>query len=153
MEVNGRYWGSLYLPIRAGLNFPLYEWQLAHGISPRVPTSYPAGLRVRWTGGALGLLARSLDDGAGMEAESEWPIPVPGRPQSLRGILSYFQPNVRSALASLRDPLPSLYDALPSIAAIGRACVKRFVRSWLPRPAARVSSRQHARQGPLNKER
>ena len=53
MEVNGRYWGSLPLAIGAGIDFPLYEWQIAHGQQPVIPASYPAGLRFRWLGGDI----------------------------------------------------------------------------------------------------
>jgi predicted ATP-grasp superfamily ATP-dependent carboligase len=64
MEVNGRYWGTLALPLHAGVDFPWYEWQLAHGERPEVPTDYPAGVRWRWTAGYLrrwhGLLLTSL---------------------------------------------------------------------------------------------
>src|SRR5271155_3638049 len=31
MEVNGRYWGTIALAISAGIDFPLYDWQLVHG--------------------------------------------------------------------------------------------------------------------------
>ncbi len=64
MEVNGRYWGTLALPLRAGVDFPWYQWQLAHGQRPDVPADYPAGVRWRWTAGYLrrwhGLLLSSL---------------------------------------------------------------------------------------------
>ena len=31
MEINGRYWGTTSLPLQAGVEFPVYEWRLAHG--------------------------------------------------------------------------------------------------------------------------
>jgi protein-tyrosine-phosphatase len=52
MEVNGRYWGSLPLSAIAGLEFPWYEWQLAHGETPLPPTSYPL-VTMRWLAGEI----------------------------------------------------------------------------------------------------
>jgi predicted ATP-grasp superfamily ATP-dependent carboligase len=52
MEVNGRYWGTLSLPVMAGIDFPLYQWQVLHGENPLVPC-YPSGLRWRWSVGYL----------------------------------------------------------------------------------------------------
>jgi protein-tyrosine-phosphatase/predicted ATP-grasp superfamily ATP-dependent carboligase len=52
MEVNGRYWGSLPLSLNSGLEFPYYEWQLAHGELPK-PSSYRVGLRTLWRTGDL----------------------------------------------------------------------------------------------------
>ena len=57
MEVNGRYWGSLALAVRAGMDFPLYEWQLAHGLNPDVPGRYDEGLKMLWRAGDAGRLA------------------------------------------------------------------------------------------------
>src|SRR5262249_44329675 len=56
MEVNGRYWGTISLPILAGLDFPLYHWQLVHGERPAIPERYAVGTRWRWTAGYLGRL-------------------------------------------------------------------------------------------------
>ena len=54
MEVNGRYWGSLPLPVNAGVEFPYYEWQLAHGCQEPGPIgSYGAGFRTLWRTGDL----------------------------------------------------------------------------------------------------
>ena len=51
MEVNGRYWGTIGLAIRAGMNFPLYHWQLLHGEEPSVPHQYAVGTLWRWPAG------------------------------------------------------------------------------------------------------
>ena len=56
LEVNGRYWGSLGLPVAAGLDFPLYHWQLVHGENPIVPGNYRVGTRWRWTAGYIARL-------------------------------------------------------------------------------------------------
>lgn len=48
IEINPRYWGSLALPIRSGVNFPLQHYRLAMGEHPPPAVDYPAGLRCRW---------------------------------------------------------------------------------------------------------
>ena len=53
MEVNGRYWGSLPLSVNAGVEFPYYEWQLAHGIEPAPIAPYAHGFRTLWRVGDL----------------------------------------------------------------------------------------------------
>jgi len=55
MEVNGRYWGTISLPIIAGIDFPLYHWQLLHGEVPEVASAYAVGAKWRWT---VGYIAR-----------------------------------------------------------------------------------------------
>lgn len=49
MEVNGRYWGTIGLPISAGVDFPWYHWQVVHDEAPEVPTSYRMGAKWRST--------------------------------------------------------------------------------------------------------
>src|SRR5579864_6901237 len=53
MEVNGRFWGSVSLPIMAGVDFPLYYWQVIHGERPAVPAQYKVGMLWRWAPGCL----------------------------------------------------------------------------------------------------
>jgi protein-tyrosine-phosphatase/predicted ATP-grasp superfamily ATP-dependent carboligase len=53
MEVNGRYWGSLPLSVGAGVEFPYYEWQLAHGQVPTPLAGYRSGFRSLWRVGDL----------------------------------------------------------------------------------------------------
>jgi protein-tyrosine-phosphatase/predicted ATP-grasp superfamily ATP-dependent carboligase len=53
MEVNGRYWGTISFAVQCGIDFPLYEWQLAHGEVPKVPEDYSIGVKWRWTAGYL----------------------------------------------------------------------------------------------------
>jgi predicted ATP-grasp superfamily ATP-dependent carboligase len=48
MEVNGRFWGSLALAVRAGVNFPLLLVRLARGETLGPPPEYRTGIRARW---------------------------------------------------------------------------------------------------------
>ena len=67
MEVNGRYWGTVGLPVSAGTDFPLYQWQILHGERPAVKP--PADMiRWRWTAGYVrrlrGLLGAAVKGGS-----------------------------------------------------------------------------------------
>lgn len=48
MEINPRFWGSLELAIRAGVNFPLLYTRAAKGESLPDPPTYSEGVRCRW---------------------------------------------------------------------------------------------------------
>jgi predicted ATP-grasp superfamily ATP-dependent carboligase len=53
LEVNPRWWGSLALAIRAGVDFPLLYHRLALGEDLPPPPDYPTGITVRWLLGDL----------------------------------------------------------------------------------------------------
>jgi len=55
MEVNGRYWGTIGLPISAGLDFPLLHWKVVHGESVNASGVGAVGIKWRWT---MGYVAR-----------------------------------------------------------------------------------------------
>jgi protein-tyrosine-phosphatase/predicted ATP-grasp superfamily ATP-dependent carboligase len=120
MEVNGRYWGSLALSIRAGVDFPLYEWQLAHGLRPAVPASYPVGLRFHWLRGHV-LRTRSIfteraDDG----------FPRPSRVSELSGLVRDSCEWKCPAIWSWSDPVPALVELRASIRELSSALKRRI---------------------------
>lgn len=47
MEVNGRFWGSLPLSIRSGINFPLFYLELVQGKKTNFKQTYKVGLYAR----------------------------------------------------------------------------------------------------------
>jgi len=102
MEVNGRYWGSIGLPILAGIDFPYYHWQIAHGERPEVPKTYAVGTRWRWSVGCLDRIYR-LFGGAWYEAASG-----PVRLHELLHFAEDFSPVIQDATFTLSDPLPSM---------------------------------------------
>lgn len=101
VDVTARFWGTLPLDIEAGVDFPLYAWQLAKGIAPSPPASYPHGLRVRWTAGSL--------ERAGY-AFAESPADRIRFGAAFRQLLADFAPGTKSALWSWRDPLPAIQE-------------------------------------------
>lgn len=102
MEVNGRYWGTIALPIMAGIDFPFYHWQLVHGEHPVVPERYVVGTRWRWTAGHLarlnGLLVAAKHSGAAREEAYN----VLSNPSALVD-------------AHAHDPLIAASDAMPAV--------------------------------------
>jgi predicted ATP-grasp superfamily ATP-dependent carboligase len=108
MEVNGRIWGSISLPVLAGMDFPLYQWQLLQGEAPTIPAQYAVGMQWRWTAGYLtrfnGLLVAKLQ---GRISPSLW--------AEFREWFVDFTSGTRDSLWTLRDPLPAIYELLRTI--------------------------------------
>jgi protein-tyrosine-phosphatase/predicted ATP-grasp superfamily ATP-dependent carboligase len=124
MEVNGRYWGSLPLSLLAGLEFPYYEWQLAHGQKPEVPERYEIGLRARWTRGSF-LRAQEL-------------LRDPGKTWSWKTLVETttdLLPPTRDMLWSSEDPTPAFIEVGRTIAGllleIGKAVLKILIPNRL----------------------
>lgn len=101
MEINGRYWGTLSLPVSAGIDFPWYQWQLVHGEQPQIPSTYAAGTKWRWTVGyqirLYSLLAAARDSVVARKElfNSVWHIPQD------------FAPWISDSTMTLMDPVPS----------------------------------------------
>lgn len=109
MEVNGRYWGTVALAIHAGVDFPVYEWQLAHGINPDVPQAYDVGLRWRWSAGSLRRwhgIVKSSGRAAPAEKSSFNDASANDR-SAASGTHA-----VRDSLWSVSDPLPAISEML-----------------------------------------
>ncbi|HEV7702890.1 MAG TPA: ATP-grasp domain-containing protein [Gemmatimonadaceae bacterium] len=124
MEVNGRFWGSLPLNTIAGIDFPLYAWQLSQGITPAPPPSYPIGLRVRWTAGAL--------ERAG-HVFAELPDDRISLGSALRQLMADFAPGVKSATWSWSDPLPAIQEVATVLKRWIKDAVKAVLRAIIPR--------------------
>jgi protein-tyrosine-phosphatase/predicted ATP-grasp superfamily ATP-dependent carboligase len=124
MEVNGRFWGSLPLNTAAGVDFPLYAWQLSQGIAPAPPASYPLGLRVRWTAGSL--------ERAG-HVFAELPEDRISAGKALRQLVADFAPGTRSAMWSWRDPLPAIQEVAHVLNRWAKDAVKFVLRAIIPR--------------------
>jgi protein-tyrosine-phosphatase/predicted ATP-grasp superfamily ATP-dependent carboligase len=121
MEVNGRYWGSLPLAIGAGIDFPFYEWQLAHGQQPVIATSYPAGLRFRWLGGDIRRLGSLFNPTKGDG------FPMPSKVGESLRFVKDFGGTACPAIWSWTDPMPALEDWRGAL----RAAVSAFVRGTI----------------------
>jgi protein-tyrosine-phosphatase/predicted ATP-grasp superfamily ATP-dependent carboligase len=124
MEVNGRLWGSLPLNTAAGVDFPLYAWQLSQGIVPTPPASYPVGVRVRWTAGALERAGHAF---AGLPEDR-----ISFR-NALGQLIADFAPGTRSAMWSWRDPRPAVQEVMHVLSRWLKDAVKWVLRAIIPR--------------------
>ena len=100
MEVNGRFWGSLPLAVAAGMDFPLYAWQLSQGIDAHrraIPNWACAFAGRRARSSASPTLSRSETSGC------------PSRSATSQ-LLADFRPGTRSAMWSWRDPAPAVQE-------------------------------------------
>jgi protein-tyrosine-phosphatase len=125
MEVNGRYWGSLGLSIMAGVDFPWYEWQLAHGQHPDTNGYYRHGVSARWTSGAIQRIAASS------QYEREHRM-VWGLGRELIGFAHDCMPPRRDLLWSISDPRPGLYETMAAVRTLARGVVKTIVMPLIP---------------------
>ena len=101
VDVSGCFWGTLPLDVSAGVDFPLYAWQLSRGITPSPPASYPLGMRVRWTAGSLERAGHAFAE------LQEDRIPFGA---ALRQLFVDFAPGTKSAIWSWRDPVPAIRE-------------------------------------------
>ncbi|HZP80279.1 MAG TPA: ATP-grasp domain-containing protein [Chthonomonadaceae bacterium] len=104
LEINGRFWGSLAAATQAGVDFPYYVWQLAHGETPSVPAGYPSGLLARW---AVGDFMRLLH----LYGSERNGLPRPSRLQATAQFCWDFRPGVREMSWAWNDPIPTLMEA------------------------------------------
>jgi predicted ATP-grasp superfamily ATP-dependent carboligase len=106
MEVNGRYWGTISLPIFAGIDFPLYHWQLAHGDVPVVPNDYAVGTHWQWTAGHVMRIHDLL-------------LAARHSSSARRELLSYLRApsdlSACDALMTASDPMPALFELLEAL--------------------------------------
>ncbi len=125
MEINGRYWGSLFVAAKAGLDFPYYEWQLAHGQKPEPPERYAVGTKARWLSGDIMRLVGILSG----------PQLGFNRPSPLREILLFFlhfSPHIRHAVWSVADPKPAIWECWETLKPLITRAVKKIAKLVLP---------------------
>jgi predicted ATP-grasp superfamily ATP-dependent carboligase/protein-tyrosine-phosphatase len=126
MEVNGRYWGTVSLAVQAGVDFPLYEWQLAHSQTPSFPNQYITGMKWRWLSGDLMRLHGLLMDPRPNH------VPRPSRWKEAWRFLLDSRLSIRSALWSIADPQPAISEMLRTLKRLLLTDVKQLISSVIP---------------------
>ena len=127
MEINGRYWGTTALALQTGIEFPWYQWQLAHGQTP-VPAKGRPGERMRWLAGDIKRLS-----------ELYAPIPAASalvKPSRVRETLQFvkdFLSTARDPVWSRRDPAPAIAELKDTIRSTSVGVAKRIIRSLIPK--------------------
>lgn len=131
IEVNGRFWGTLALVVQAGVDFPWYVWQLAHGEKPVVPLNYSVGARWRWS---AGYLSRWHDLGKDSVRK------VFQHPAGLKELIpSFADLNTRDALWDTTDPMPAIGEMLRTVKDLAVSDVKGIMRALSRvRPRTRI---------------
>jgi hypothetical protein len=102
MEINGRPWGSLQLPVSSGIDYPhfLVDWCLNGTLPPR-QIAYQQGITCRRLVGELTHL-QNLRRGR----PPNWPVAYPNFWTSLAKMAFPWYPGVRYEEISLADPRP-----------------------------------------------
>jgi len=129
MEVNGRFWGSLPLAVKAGVDFPFYAWEVGHGRMPTVRSTYRSGLRVRWTAGSLKRFAHAFT----RDAERI------GFGAATVQLIADFRPGTRSAMWSSRDPIPAVQEVSTVLRGWARESAKSLIRTIVPKGAFSIA--------------
>ena len=111
LEVNPRFWGTTWLSICAGVNFPLYLVQEAFGEKPSYPVGYREGLACRWL----------LDEIGGIFSS---PRGFPEIAERTRVFLSGFRYRECAYDLMLSDPNPAFGTILVSL----HDCLRRALR-------------------------
>ena len=126
LEVNGRFWNSLALPVHAGMNFPALVARLAEEGEVPPTTSYRAGVRCRWLLGDARHLVEVLRG-----APRSFPGAYPSRASTLAAVLRPVAGTYHDNFA-LRDPLPEIGDWLHFIVRQlpRRTTRTRAARAW-----------------------
>lgn len=112
MEVNCRFWGSVLLPMAAGIDLPYIYWNLIHDRCPgREQINYRIGIVGRYLIGDTKYLMLALKG-----HPDRWVGYFPSRREALFGYIRlFFDPQCRELLLSKDDPLPFLGRILQEI--------------------------------------
>jgi predicted ATP-grasp superfamily ATP-dependent carboligase len=104
MEINGRPWGSLQLPIFAGIDYPVHlvDW-LLNGRLPPSEIQYRQAITCRRLVSELTHLEHVFRG-----TPPGWPLPYPGFFQTLRKISVPWYPGMRYDDLWLSDPRPGV---------------------------------------------
>ncbi len=109
IEVNARFWGSLNLAIRAGVDFPYLLCRLALGDEAEGPSKYRTGLKSRWEFGDLDhLMLRLMKDPVHPALSG---TTVKKRDAVAAFVTDFFRPSVVHEVFDFRDPGPFLFEA------------------------------------------
>jgi len=129
MEVNGRYWGTVSLPLLAGLDFPLYHWALVHGEVPEIPATYRIAAKWRWSAGWISRWHDLLLDARRGPVERRRVL------EELKDIPSDFTSSICDALFLGDDPMPGILECLRVIKYLANSDIRRVLRLRRTPPA------------------
>jgi len=140
MEVNGRFWGSLELAVRSGVDFPNLWAGLLHGERVEAPADYQTGVTLRWLWGDVKRLLYIL---AGPPPGC--PEPYPGLLEGLREVLGRQPAGTASETWSADDPWPAAGEWIQGIGELAGVMRSRGTRRVSGARAAGPSGNPGAR--------
>lgn len=106
MEINGRPWGSLQLPVYAGYDYPkaVADWLLA-GKIPEKNLDFKKNITCRWLVADLNHL-ENVKEGC----PPGWPVPYPSLAKAVLDVLIPWYPGLCYDHLSWADPWPGLAE-------------------------------------------
>jgi len=141
MEVNGRYYGSLSLSSHAGLDFPLYEWQIAHNETPQPPDAYTVRMKWRWTAGHILRTNEALVRAGRGEGTRSEVI------KSIGDCLKEITSKASDALWDVRDPVPAISELFVTIRHTIALLLKQHLKKMIPKRLLRYYRAQGVLEG------
>ncbi len=122
MEINGRVWGSIALPVRAGMDFPARWADLIRNGPPadrRLDDRYRSGVRCRHFALELRWAAQALS-----RPDTPPGVTPPPRAAAVPVLAGLVDPRNEFDVQRLDDPLPGLVDAAAAWGAVLRRLVQ-----------------------------
>jgi len=114
MEINPRFWGSLELAVRSGLDFPYFAWRLANGEKIENPTVHYCASR--WVLGELDSLVTTMFSANHGRS----------RIADMKAHLCALRYGACFEIERVSDPMPAFYE----YAAWLRTSAVRFAARW-----------------------
>ena len=139
MEINGRFWGSLELAVRAGADFPRMWADLLRGEQVPTPTPAALGTTVRWLWGDVKRLLYIL---AG--PPRGYPGSYPTRMQGLAELLGPQPPGTQLESWRADDRWPGVGEWVQGM----RELAGEALRKLRPQPVRRFGARGRELHGP-----
>jgi len=131
MEINPRFWGSLSVAVKAGVDFPYLLYRMTmDGDTPKV-SHYKAGVKGRYLEQDL-LHIFSLFKSASSNPTAQ----TQKRLRMLLNLLKFYEPGVFYDLLELRDPLPFFFSSALSPLGLVRY-LREKTYAWAP-PGVRM---------------
>ena len=116
MEINARFWASLDVAIKSGVDFPYMLYCLSLDGKVKPAFNYRTGVKSRWLMGDMQYLMTILSGWQRIKG-----VPRPSRSQVLRDFLRFYEPDIHYDLVDLDDPLPFFPAEITHLLRIARA--------------------------------
>lgn len=116
LEINPRFWMSLNLSIKSGVDFPYLLYQLANKKEMEEMNPYRVDIKYRWV----------------LPSEILWLMKSPDKFEGMKDFINFWDKNTCYGILSLKDPIPTIGMILQSFEFILDP-VKRdfmFKRGW-----------------------